>query len=171
MGTYRNMYRARYPREQTKQHFDLVPNTENVQIKFISNLLWADLLLPQWFKPYLGRQKKKNYSALGMVVSNLGFPLPQPPPPSFPVVECRGELKAQKVKKITGWDGNNWLETAVRKKNIESNNISNKTVQKKANHMQNAHHSAHYPYWKRSLLPGTDWLCPGWNQDRGAVIP
>lgn len=118
------------------------------------------MLLPQWFKPYLGC-KKKSYCALGMVVPNLGFPLPQPPSPSFPVLECRGELKAQKVKKNhrLRWEQLTGNSNEV-KKLIKSNNINNKSVQKKANHMPNAHHSAHYPYWKRSLLPGTDCLPP-----------
>lgn len=79
-------------------------------MKFLSNQLWASLLSPQPFVPDVGCQS----CCLGMVVSNLVFPLLYSDYskslstsslllPSLRETKQRGEPEAQKIK-IMDWD-------------------------------------------------------------------
>lgn len=109
------------------------PNTTNAQIKFVSNSLWADLLLSQPLDSYIGcqirllwfRNGTHQFSAFTENLNHAPLLLPLPATAGW-----RRELEAQKTK-ITGSSRNNLLGPWDKTMNSNSKNINNISVQKR----------------------------------------
>lgn len=132
------MYRVRYHthmnRPSNTANSGSGPNTANAWIKFVSNSLWADLLLSEPFNPYTGCQIRLLWFRNGThqfsaSIKNLNHALLF----HFPLLATAGwrrELEAQNAK-ITGWGRNNLLGTWDKKINSNSKNINSISVQKR----------------------------------------